>query len=138
MKKIIRFFSILIASVIAFDYTLSQDLIEHALNPTCATNSNIQFCSQNYASFFPMEDDTLRALVVFANYPDGNWDPIDMNSNLIYMKYWSGDSAFQKPLWADSVICQSTTNVWDPSLTGLISKSSNGKFWLIGDFTGIW
>lgn len=80
-----------------------------------------------------MENDTLRALVVFANYPDGNWDPIDMNSNLIYMKYWSGDSAFQKPLWADSVICQSTTNVWDPSLTGLISKSSNGKFWLIGD-----
>lgn len=51
MKKIIRFFSILIASVIAFDYTLSQDLIEHALNPTCDTNSNIQFCSQNYASF---------------------------------------------------------------------------------------
>ncbi|MBV6477657.1 MAG: hypothetical protein HGGPFJEG_00398 [Ignavibacteria bacterium] len=37
------------------------------------------------------------------------------------------------PSWADSIICPSTTNIWNRSLTGLYKDASFGNFWLIGD-----
>lgn len=100
----------------------------------CGTdNSAGYYCG--YPTYFPMTNDTLRALVIFANYPNGYWDPYTSNSNLIYMQYWPGTNQqhLQKPTWADSVICPTTNNVWHPSLTGLLAQGSNGKFWLIGD-----
>lgn len=118
--------------ITSFSKTVSQDLLEHVHSPVCGTNNSSLFCN-NYSTYFPMSNDTLKALIIFANYPDGNWDPININSNLIYMQYWPGATATQKPSWADSVICPTTTNVWHPSLTGLLAQSSNGKFWLIGD-----
>ena len=115
----------------------SQDMIEHLTNPICGSEgATSQFCSPtSYSTFFPMSDDTLKTLVIFANFPDGNYDPINLNSNLIYLQYWpAADSQYlQKPSWADSIICPTTTNIWNPSLTGNFAQSSNGKFWIIGD-----
>ncbi len=83
--------------------------------------------------FFPMSDDTLRALVVFVNFADGYFDPGLTNQNYVYLNYWPGNSYLTKPSWADSVICPTTTNVWNRSLTALFRDASKGKFWLIGD-----
>lgn len=134
MKKIILISAFASIFLILNSSIQSQDYIDHVLNPVCGTDLTNEFCN-GYSSYFPMSDDTLRALVVFANYPDGSWDPVNINSNLIYMQYWPGtnNQHLQKPSWADSVICPTTTNVWNPSLTGLLKQSSNGKFWLIGD-----
>lgn len=110
----------------------SQDFYDHITNPSCGTGSSVGgYCG--YPTYFPMTDDTLKALVIFANYLESDWDPINNNSNLIYMQYWPGSAYDVKPSWTDSVICPTTTNVWHPSLTGHIAQSSNGKFWLIGD-----
>jgi len=110
----------------------SQDFFDHITNPSCGTGSSVGgYCG--YPTYFPMTNDTLKALVIFANYLESDWDPINNNSNLIYMQYWPGSSYDVKPSWADSVICPTTTNVWHPSLTGQLAQSSNGKFWLIGD-----
>jgi hypothetical protein len=80
-----------------------------------------------------MSNDTIKALVVFVNYQNGNYDPINQNSNFIYMQHWPGSQYNQLPSWADSVICPTTTNIWHPSITGLLAQSSNNKFFLIGD-----
>lgn len=80
-----------------------------------------------------MTNDTLKALVIFATFLNSNWDPVNDNSSIIYMQHWPGATYNQKPSWADSVICPTTTNIWHPSLTGQLRQSSNGKFWLIGD-----
>ncbi|HRI83807.1 MAG TPA: T9SS type A sorting domain-containing protein [Ignavibacteria bacterium] len=110
-------------------------MIEHLVNPVCGTEgATSQFCSPAlFNTFFPMSDDTLKTLVIFANFPDGNWDPVSLNSNLIYMQYWPGSAGQQMPAWADSVICPTTANLWHPSITGNFVQSSNGKFWIIGD-----
>ncbi len=88
--------------------------------------------SYNYP-YFPMNNDTLKALVVFCNfpYPSGNFDI----TNTCLLQYWPGDTlhAQTKPTWADSVICPTTTNIWHPSLTGYFRDASMGRFWLIGD-----
>lgn len=99
MKKFIQLISFLITSVFVITASHSQDLFEHILNPICGTNTTSQFC-KNATSYFPMSDDTLRALVVFANYPNGNWDPINTNSNSIYMQFWpvTNNQHLQKPL----------------------------------------
>lgn len=80
--------------------------------------------------FFPLTNDTLRALVVFCNFPStsGNYDP---GGSLL--QYWPGTLAQTIPSWADSIICPSTSNLWNRSLTGLFRDGSNSKFWLIGD-----
>lgn len=77
-----------------------------------------------------MTNDTLKALVVFCNFPyqSGNFD-IDA----CLLNYWPGSSGQTKPEWADSVICQSTLNIWNPSITGYFKESSMGKFYLIGN-----
>lgn len=85
-------------------------------------------CSQ--FPFFPLQNDTLRALVVFVNYPDGDYET---PNGSVLQQFWPASSYLQKPTWADSVICPTTTNVWHPSLTGLFRDMSGGKFWLIGD-----
>ncbi|MDQ3019768.1 MAG: T9SS type A sorting domain-containing protein [Bacteroidota bacterium] len=102
----------------------------------CGTEETSSYPCDNYSlPFFPISNDTLRALVVFCNYPSpsGNYDPKDINPNYVYMQYWPKNQAQTKPTWADSIICPTTTNIWNPSLTGLFKQSSNGKFFLIGD-----
>jgi M6 family metalloprotease-like protein len=85
--------------------------------------------------FFPMEHDTLKALVVFCNYADENFDPGLTSDSYVYLNYWPGSypEYLTKPTWGDSVICPTTTNVWNRSLTQLYRDGSMGKFWLIGD-----
>lgn len=111
--------------------------MQQLLQPSCGTESTSSaFCFPHYfPTYFPMENDTLKCLIIFANYADGNYDPINENSNLIYMQHWPGTNGqhIQKPSWADSVICPTATNVWHPSLTGLFQVSSNSKFWMIGN-----
>lgn len=81
--------------------------------------------------YFQTDNDTLKVLVVFCNFPfpDGNFDI----PNTVYLQHWPGSSGQTLPSWADSIICPTTTNVWDRSLTALFRDASRGKFWLIGD-----
>lgn len=79
--------------------------------------------------YFRMDNDTHKALVVFCNYPDEDFDI----PGTVYLQYWPGSSHLTMPSWADSVICPTTTNVWDKSLTAYFRDASRGKFWLIGD-----
>lgn len=81
--------------------------------------------------FFPMENDTLHALVIYCNFPSPSGD-FDISGTSI-LQYWSGISSQIMPSWADSIICPSTTNIWNRSLTGLYKDASFGNFWLIGD-----
>jgi M6 family metalloprotease-like protein len=85
--------------------------------------------------FFPMDNDTMRALVVFCNYPapSGSFDAKDLNPDYVLTDFWPGSKAQQLPSWADSVICPTTQNVWYPSMTAYFRDASFGKFWLIGD-----
>ena len=80
---------------------------------------------------FPIANDTLKALVIFCNFPSTSGDFDIANSSLL--QYWPGTQSQTLPSWADSIICPTTTNVWDRSLTGLFRDASLGKFWLIGD-----
>ncbi len=82
--------------------------------------------------FFQMDNDTLKVLVVFCNFPADSGGNFDIPGT-IYMQHWPGASSQVKPSWADSIICPTTTNVWNRSLTGLFRDASRGKFWLIGD-----
>ncbi len=82
-----------------------------------------------------MDNDTLHAIVVFVNYSNGNYDPSNINQDLILLQHWPANQNqyLLKPSWADSIICPTTANVWNPSLTGLFAKNSLNKFWLTGD-----
>jgi hypothetical protein len=111
-------------------------------NLGCALNGSYTI-NQTYTGyqlpFFPMSNDTLRALVVFVNFADENFDPhlypTPGDSSYVFLNYWPGSypEYLTKPSWADSVICPTTTNVWNRSLTALFRDGSLGKFWLIGD-----
>jgi len=79
--------------------------------------------------FFPHNGDTLKVLVVFCNFPNGNYE----RPGSSICDYWPASNYLQKPSWADSIICPTTTNVWNRSLTGLYRDASRGSFWLIGD-----
>jgi hypothetical protein len=81
--------------------------------------------------YFPIQNDTLRALVIFCNFPSPSGDYDVANSSIL--QYWPGSQSQQLPNWADSVICPNTTNVWNGSLTGLFRDASLGNFWLVGD-----
>lgn len=102
--------------------------ISNAPNLSCGMDNS--YSGYSYP-FFPMQNDTLRALVVFCNFPSpsGNYDI----SGSSLLQYWPGTSAQTMPTWADSIICPSTTNIWDRNLTGLFKDASLGKFFLIGD-----
>ncbi|KXK05023.1 MAG: Immune inhibitor A precursor [Chlorobi bacterium OLB4] len=103
-----------------------SDYINELSNNLCATEEN----PEATYPYFPVIDETLKILVIFAKFPDDTWDPA---SSYIITQHWPGSSFDEKLTWADSIICPTTTNVWHPSLTGLFQQSSNGKFWLIGD-----
>jgi hypothetical protein len=93
----------------------------------CGTNYDL---IPNYFPYFPVEDDTLKVLVVFCNFPDENWDP---PPPAVITQQWPGSQHLQKPDWADSIVCPGTENVWENSLTAYFRDASLGKFWLIGD-----
>ncbi|MBS1551394.1 MAG: hypothetical protein JST15_04920 [Bacteroidetes bacterium] len=62
----------------------TQDLYENIINPRCGTGSSFgDYCG--FPTYFPMTNDTLKALVIFAVFHESNWDPINNNSSIIYM-----------------------------------------------------
>jgi M6 family metalloprotease-like protein len=79
--------------------------------------------------YFPSNNVTLKALVVFCNYPDEFFDP----PGTVYCQYWPGSNHLEKPRWADNVICPTSTSVWENSLTDYFQTASQGRFNLIGD-----
>lgn len=48
--------------------------------------------------YFPSNNVTLKALVVFCNYPDENYEP----PGTVYCQYWPGSNHLEKPRWADT------------------------------------
>ncbi len=130
MKKIkFKFVLLLLAiNIFVINSVISQVDYNMAF-PNLVCGMDNQGSSYSYP-FFPMNDDTLKALVVFCNFPyqSGNYD-----NGKCLLQYWPGTSAQTKPSWADSVICPTTTNIWHPSLTGYFRDASMGKFLLIGD-----
>ncbi|MBS1551402.1 MAG: T9SS type A sorting domain-containing protein [Bacteroidetes bacterium] len=108
----------------------------NATNLFCGMNeelTSIGQCDSSYSlPFFPIDEDTLRALVVFCNFAADSGGSFDISGSSL-LQYWPGSQAEVKPTWADSIICPTTTNVWDRSLTGYFRDASQGKFWLIGD-----
>ena len=98
----------------------------------CGTQviSGTQNDAPNIYPYFPVENDTLKILVVFCNFPNGNWDP---PPPAVITQQWPGSQHLQKPTWADSIICPTTENVWENSLTAYFRDASMGQFWMIGD-----
>ncbi len=94
---------------------------------SCATGNDL---IPNLFPYFPVTDDTLRVLVVFCNFPDGNWDP---PPPAVITQQWPGSQHLQKPVWADSMICPNIENVWENSTTAYFRDASLGKFWFVGD-----
>lgn len=98
----------------------------------CGMNSQINENRSYTFPFFPVDDgDNLHTLVVFCNFPSPSGD-FDI-PNTCLLQYWPGSSAQTLPSWATSVICPTTSNIWNPSMTGYFEKSSMGRFHLTGD-----
>lgn len=135
MKRLLLF--LLFFSILKSGYT--QTLSELMSIPTGHeyVSCGLEGSSENIGDYFmPRSDDTLRVLIVFCNFPSpsGNYDPYyDVNNDLILLQHWSQPNAQTKPIWADSIICPTTTNIWHPSMTGMIKEASMGKYFLIGD-----
>lgn len=133
MKKIILYFSLVLIIIVTQKVNSQTEMLNSVNNFVCGSVGDVN----GYGGWnMPIEDDTLKVLVVYCNFPSpsGNYDPKhDISPDLIICNYWPRDSAQRKPSWADSVICPTTTNVWDNSMTALMRDASFGKFWLIGD-----
>jgi M6 family metalloprotease-like protein len=81
--------------------------------------------------YFPHNGDTLKVLVVFCNFPSPSGNFEIPGSSIC--DYWPASQAQNKPSWADSIICPTTTNIWNRSLTGLFRDASLGNFFLVGN-----
>ncbi len=108
----------------------SQDSIFHP-HISCGMEGIEAQSGSSQWPFFPMDNDELKVLVVFCNFPSpsGDWDL----SGKCLLQHWPGNEGQVMPSWASDVICPTTSNVWHPSLTGLFRDESMGRFWLIGD-----
>jgi hypothetical protein len=134
MKNKFKFLALFLIGILSFFYNSGFSQLDYLTLPNHGCGMDfVQTVNSSQWPFFPMEDDTLKVLVIFCNYNDENYDPGYENPNYVYLKYWPKNEYLTKPSWADSVICPTTTNVWNRSLTGLYRDGSMGKFWLIGD-----
>lgn len=106
MKTTFFLFAAVLINISFTSPTNSQSLNNYT-DPTsyCGMTETVGAgCGAGYTlPFFPLTNDTLRALVVFCNFPStsGNYDP---GGSLL--QYWPGTLAQTKPSWADSIICQ--------------------------------
>lgn len=80
--------------------------------------------------FFPVDYDTLKMLVVFAQYPDDNWNPNQYDPNAQATLYWQN---IGMPYWATGIISPNTLNVGNSNITAYFRDASLGKYWVIGD-----
>ena len=121
-----NFITILILIFFCISSAAAQ-FIKHSDFNSCGTENDL---IPNQFPYFPVTDDTLKILVVFCNFPNGNWDP---PPPAVITQQWPGSQHLQKPVWADSIICPNTENVWENSMTAYFRDASLGKFWFIGD-----
>ncbi|MFZ4591846.1 MAG: T9SS type A sorting domain-containing protein [Ignavibacteria bacterium] len=103
-----------------------QDYINSFNNPTCGTSE----VSSSGMPVFPVDNDTLRVLVVYAKYPDDTWDPVAPGQATFY---WPGNLGNQKPYWADQIIKPNTNNIGNSNITAYYRDASLGKFFVVGD-----
>ena len=105
---------------------LEADYIAEFNNSTCGTTENL------YSSFpyFPVDNDTLRILVVFAKFPNDNWNSTEPGSQAT--QYWDGN-LWTKPYWANDIIKPNTSNIGNSNITAYYRDASFGKFMVIGD-----
>jgi len=127
MKKLYGFTIVLIL-ISSFSYSQysEQDYI-NALNIQQCGTSDV---SGSYIPAFPVDNDTLRVLVVYARYPDDTWDPGGTGQAT---NYWPGNLGNQKPYWSDDVIKSNTLNIGNSNITAYYRDASLGKFYVIGD-----
>lgn len=89
--------------------------------------------TSNVFTHFPMNNDTLRILVVYCKFPNCTWNPYPYGSGGA-TEYWhTVNTTIYKPNWADSIVCPNTTNIWPNSMTAYFRDVSFGKFFVIGD-----
>ena len=103
-----------------------QDYINSFNNPTCGTST----ISSTGMPVFPVDNDTLRVLVVYAKYPDDTWEPVAPGQATFY---WPGNLGNQKPYWADQIIKPNTNNIGNSNITAYYRDASLGKFFVVGD-----
>lgn len=126
MKTIILFSLTLF---LVFNISFAQIDTYEFYDPICGYDAGSGANPYPYP-YFPVNYDTLKVLVIFCNFPDGDWDP---DPPSVATQYWPGNKYDQKPDWADSVICPTTTNIWNNSMTAFYKSASMGEFFLIGD-----
>ncbi|MGV8017155.1 MAG: T9SS type A sorting domain-containing protein [Ignavibacteria bacterium] len=102
-----------------------QDYISSLNNSICGTADG------SFSGFpvFPVSNDTLRVLVVFAKYSDDTWDPNPGQATL----YWPGNLGNEKPDWSDQIIKPNTINIGNSNITAFYRDASLGHFFVIGD-----
>lgn len=85
--------------------------------------------------YFPVDNDTLKILVVFAKYPNDTWDNGYATPDPeCVTRYWHYATLGNNlPDWAPSIIKDSTTNIGSTNLTAMSRDASLGKFLLIGN-----
>jgi hypothetical protein len=132
MKKETKVFFKFLSIIFILQFKLCFSQIDESVY---INELNNQFCGTTEAlsntPYFPVDNDTLRILVIFAKYPDDTWDPSDSGAQATY--YWPGNLGSQIPSWATGIINNSTSNISQVSITNYYKEASRGKFWVIGD-----
>ena len=107
---------------------ISDDVYFNELNnQVCGTSDQVPVVT---FPRFPVDNDTLRILVVFARYPDDTWDPPPPNHAT---QYWPNSLGTNKPTWATSIIKQNTQNIGTTNMTAFFRDASLNKLFVIGD-----
>lgn len=87
MNTLITLFTILVliikSNLLNAQFT-EQDYISAFNNSSCGITDEVLGTHPQ----FPVDNDTLRILVIFAKFPDDTWDPIEPGSQPTY--YWPG------------------------------------------------
>ena len=88
-------------------------------NHFCGTTAEI-----SGVPYFPVNQDTLKILIVFAKYPDDTWDPSDQWAQPTF--YWRGDLGNQIPSWATGILKSNTNNIGGANISNYFKEASRG------------
>jgi len=127
MKNFTLFLKIIIA---LHSQSVNAQLLDHLYldelnNQACGTEEQAGVFSR-----FPVDNDTLRILVVFARFPNDTWDPPYPNHAT---QYWPNSVGTNLPSWATSIIKPNTQNIGTSNMTAFFRDASLNKFFVIGD-----
>lgn len=126
MKQLIfSFLLLLLGNNIVLSQTSTSDYYNY-LHSGCETVDNN---TEGLFPYFPVDNDVLKILVIFAKFPDDTWDPSSPGQATYY---WPGSST-TIPTWADNIIKPNLLSIGNDNMTAYSRDASGGKFHVIGD-----